>query len=389
MKRFLLSVFAILAFTFMANAQNNSEVLFTDGFESGNLDNWTLVDNDGDGSNWGVRTYPPHSGFYMVSSWSWDFIAYNPDNWMITPDVTGATNVQYFVSTNINCPDHYAIMASSTGINLSDFSIVFEEDAPTARGMAHSGEKSSTAEGEIRNQGPWIERNITLPAGTKYVAFRHFNSENQNYLFIDDVTVTGGGSSVNTIGEIHIEGYTAPVYGANPDFDVSVPTGAPYSIVDLAWYGDSYELTPESVFSEGGTYYMYLTLLPETGYEFDENATVYFDGDDSVYDPEASSLTGGFFFVYTIDYYITLTAVPEQEANMLSVYPNPAADKLVFTSEAMVNEYRIYDIAGSEITSDVVNAETFEVNVSDMPAGIYVIRIYGDGIIQSKKFVVK
>ncbi len=89
---------------------------------------------------------------------------------------------------------------------------------------------------------------------------------------------------------------------------------------------------------------------------------------------------------------ITLTdydAVPEQEANMLSVYPNPAYDKVVFTSEALVNEYRIYNIAGSEIMSNVVNAETFEVNVRDMPAGIYVIRIYGDGIIQSKKFVVK
>ena len=41
-----------------------------------------------------------------------------------------------------------------------------------------------------RALSPWTERNINLPAGTKYVAFRHFNSDDMNYLLIDDITIT-------------------------------------------------------------------------------------------------------------------------------------------------------------------------------------------------------
>ena len=82
-------------------------------------------------------------------------------------------------------------------------------------------------------------------------------------------------------------------------------------------------------------------------------------------------------------------AVPEYTADFMSIYPNPAKDKVMIASDVTVNEYRIYDVTGAEIMSNKVNSDTFEVNVSAMPAGVYYIRIYADGLIQSKKFVVE
>ena len=83
------------------------------------------------------------------------------------------------------------------------------------------------------------------------------------------------------------------------------------------------------------------------------------------------------------------TYIGEDDVNFLSVYPNPATDKLVVTSEATVNEYRVYDVTGAEVMSNKVNSDTFEINVDDLAAGVYYIRIYSDGLVQSKKFVVE
>ena len=154
----------------------DSLVLLTDGFEVGDgTDVWTLIDADGDTDTWrviGCPFGPAHGGEKVITSWSWNGISYDPDNYMISPLVEGATNVHYFVSTNEVFPDHYGIMVSTTGTELEDFFLVFEEDAYVPRAMSE-----------------WAERNIELPEGTRYVAFRHFNSYGMNYLLLDDVTI--------------------------------------------------------------------------------------------------------------------------------------------------------------------------------------------------------
>ena len=84
MKRFLLSVFAVLAFTFMASAQNNREFrsmsdTHIDSYVTnsgswrgnasspsstvnysfeGSLEGWTTIDADGDGYDWTTSTNP-------------------------------------------------------------------------------------------------------------------------------------------------------------------------------------------------------------------------------------------------------------------------------------------------------------------------------------------
>ena len=177
------------------NVNNASRaVLFSDDFESGNLNSWTMVDADGDDDDWQIATPEAygigaaHSGTYCASSWSWNNYTLYPDNYMISPLVDGATSITYYVSTNTAYPDHYAVMASSTGTAISNFTTVFEEDAYRGAG---NGTKSSMTQAGTRAMSDWTEKTVSLPAGTKYVAFRHFDSDDMNYLFIDDVTIVG------------------------------------------------------------------------------------------------------------------------------------------------------------------------------------------------------
>jgi len=198
--KLFLAFFALVMSASLAMAQT---VIFQDDFESDTpLSAWTLVDNDGDGNNWDVGQYThitqAYSGSYMASSWSWSENTYYPDNWMITPLVEGAASVRYFVSTSPLYPDHYGIMASTTGNALTDFNVVFEEIVPVE-------EKDAT---------PWLQRDIPLPQGTKYVAFRHYESDDQNYLLIDDVKIfgEGGGSGIaETFPNINAKVHPNPV----------------------------------------------------------------------------------------------------------------------------------------------------------------------------------
>ena len=87
-------------------------------------------------------------------------------------------------------------MASTTGIDVTDFQIVFEET------VGSSG---------------WNEGEVELPAGTKYVAFRHYDCTNQSYILLDDITVYGEAISNCTYiiskDGVDIEtGYTATAY---------------------------------------------------------------------------------------------------------------------------------------------------------------------------------
>ncbi|PDP44340.1 hypothetical protein CLI82_10910, partial [Porphyromonas gingivalis] len=82
--------------------------------------------------------------------------------------------------------DHYAVMISKTGTNAGDFTVVFEE---TPNGINKGGARfglSTEADG-AKPQSVWIERTVDLPAGTKYVAFRHYNCSDLNYILLDDI----------------------------------------------------------------------------------------------------------------------------------------------------------------------------------------------------------
>ncbi len=221
-------------------------VEYTYDFETADLMGWSTVDADGDGETWESATPAAysigsaHSGTYCASSWSWNSYTMYPDNWMISPMVAGAISLQYYVATNTSYPDHYGIYASSTGTSTSDFTLVFEETPGTRGG---NGTRSSMTQAGTRAFSDWMVRNITLPAGTKYVAFRHWNSGDMNYLFIDDVTITCSAVRGNR-AEYQIDNMFVPagtyyvaVASTTPEFEVQMMTAeVPYPEQAIAVY---------------------------------------------------------------------------------------------------------------------------------------------------------
>ncbi|SJL26388.1 arginine-specific cysteine protease RgpA [Porphyromonas gingivalis] len=187
---------------------NGKRADFTETFESSTHGEapaeWTTIDADGDGQGWlclssgQLGWLTAHGGTNVVASFSWNGMALNPDNYLISKDVTGATKVKYYYAVNDGFPgDHYAVMISKTGTNAGDFTVVFEE---TPNGINKGGARfdlSTEADG-AKPQSVWIERTVDLPAGTKYVAFRHYNCSDLNYILLDDIQFTMGGSPTPT-----------------------------------------------------------------------------------------------------------------------------------------------------------------------------------------------
>ena len=286
--------------TYEGNAPepNRDDILFTDDFEDGALTNWTVVDNGTPaGQGWAYQAVSSlgwgsgesaHSGDGVACSWSWNGSAIDQDSYMITPLVEGAASINYFVNTSSSYPDHYQLMVSSTGTNTTDFTVVFEETP--AKGTAKGTKHSMTKGGDTRFD-PWIERTVELPAGTKYVAFRHVDYD-ANYLFIDDVTIYGSGAPAPTpepgdgLSEIlwsnvidkdmeatmtfnvslnnaqSADGAVVTLVGENNDYTATVADGTAEIVVRK---GDNYAITVEL---EGYASYTATEFVEEDEYEY-------------------------------------------------------------------------------------------------------------------------
>ncbi len=184
---FVAALFAVVAL----NAQ------FVADSEDSNLSGWAFNDADGDGYGWvlasesaGVYfvedadlTGSGHEASYdMVMSGSYSNLvgALTPDNYLITPNLTlsaGATLTFWCTAQDASyAAEHYAVLVSTTGTAVTDFTTVFEETFTA--GKAQAG---------------WQQKTVDLSsyAGQNvYIAFRHFNCTDQFVFNMDDVTVT-------------------------------------------------------------------------------------------------------------------------------------------------------------------------------------------------------
>ncbi|MFY9591868.1 MAG: choice-of-anchor J domain-containing protein, partial [Bacteroidales bacterium] len=267
-------------------------IILEEGFEGGSLPTgWTVVDADGDGQNWSVTTSSTsHSGSYYIMSRSWNTNPLNPNNYLITPLVEGATNIKYYFKVNVNYPyEHYAVMASTTGNALTNFQIIFEETATATN--------------------DWIERNINLPAGTKYVAFRHYNSTDQDYLALDDITIFSGNSACPPITNL-------------------TATSNPNNTVTLSWTNP-----PQSEWASDEPYYWFYDDEIEIGSDntYNLNSWTTAELTEGVH---SLGVQIGYYSTIAEDYIckadiifveVTITNVEEIKTSLFSaeIFPNP------------------------------------------------------------------
>ena len=79
--------------------------------------------------------------------------------------------------------------------------------------------------------------------------------------------------------------------------------------------------------------------------------------------------------------------VAEAKDVLVTVYPNPATDRFVVSVERPVHHYEVYDMTGALVRRAVVNAEGFEVNLSDLSSGAYLLRLHCDEAVVMRRFV--
>ena len=147
---------------------------------------WTLIDNNGDGQNWGgAMTSATQDGSGCATSVS--FVggpfggAYDPDNYLITPQISipseGIHRLSYAIGySNMQFPgNHYEVLVSTTGTDLADFTMIHEE-------IVHLSPGASFYE---------VELPLDAYAGQDiYIAFRHNESaEVMGDLYLDDIVV--------------------------------------------------------------------------------------------------------------------------------------------------------------------------------------------------------
>ena len=81
--------------------------------------------------------------------------------------------------------------------------------------------------------------------------------------------------------------------------------------------------------------------------------------------------------------------VSEDAVTTFHVFPNPTSEFLMVESNVTVNHYEVYNIAGEMLMSKSVGEKRFNLNVSELPVGTYLIKMTSEDLVQTQRFVKK
>ena len=111
------------------------------------------------------------------------------------------------------------------------------------------------------------EVTVTINGDAAFVDFSGWD-EAFGYFYVFTIDFSVEEPEPILIDTVEVIGFDLPVFGGNPDFDVTVPEGAPYTLSRVAWYGfvDG-ELDADYVLI-ADTYYVVFEFEPIEGYEF-------------------------------------------------------------------------------------------------------------------------
>lgn len=157
---------------------------FENDYVDGRLMNWATIDADGDTYNWTLSPigegygHNGSDGVLMSYSYSNYSGALNPNNYLVSPKLAITANNHfvtfYAAALDEAYPaDHFGLAVSTTGTNATDFTML-QEWTMTAK------------------QGGWHEYSVDLNnyvGQDVYIAIRHFNSQDNFCLCVDDFFV--------------------------------------------------------------------------------------------------------------------------------------------------------------------------------------------------------
>lgn len=101
-----------------------------------------------------------------------------------------------------------------------------------------------------------------------------------------------------------------------------------------------------------------------------------------LFESDESGTAGGFDIEYTAGY----VGIEDADA-ALSIYPNPAHDVLYVENDSPIENVAIMDLMGRTLASYTVQDYHCQIDISSLPAGIYVMQLMLNDQIISKKIV--
>ena len=182
------------------------------------------------------------------------------------------------------------------------------------------------------------------------------------------------------IDTIYVEGFSAPVWGEHPDFDLEVAEGSHYSINEVRWYWINPNIygfmEEDDIFDhEDAAYYLSITFEPEEGYVFSEDVKVFYNGDTSIFDAaESYFIEDGAYMAFTIGFHVSdPLGIIEPSQESLSVWPNPTVDML-HLNVADGSTISVFDMTGRMVMQQRYEGQ---LDVSRLAPGLYAVKAEG------------
>jgi len=197
------------------------QILLSEGFESGVFPpaGWLTLDQDGEPiDNWQILGNGAYQGAFTTVegdsaavSYSWyNSVVYNPDNWLITPQITitdASTSLTFkgigtFGAPNNAAGDFLEVYVSTLGTNIVDFQSIFSQNFATET---------------------WESIQVALSAyvgQSIYIAFRHHSSTDQWFIGLDDIKVASPYTDIKMTSASYSTYVVQPITQA-PSFNVT------------------------------------------------------------------------------------------------------------------------------------------------------------------------
>ena len=88
---------------------------------------------------------------------------------------------------------------------------------------------------------------------------------------------------------------------------------------------------------------------------------------------------------YTMNVSSNPTGIENIKTSGIKLYPNPVNDQLNFISSENINSISILNLTGQEVLQSKINTTSGQVNVSALPKGIYILKIFSTGVVKTFK----
>lgn len=92
-------------------------------------------------------------------------------------------------------------------------------------------------------------------------------------------------------------------------------------------------------------------------------------------------------WVYTI--WAPEMATVEVQKSLVSVYPNPAKDKVTINADASIERYEVLNSGGQVVLIGKPNSKTTSINVQNLPKGVYIVKTTVNGVSSTEKLIKK